>query len=121
MDIKERSMPKYLYGFLLMVVLAGCSKEPPDNASAGGGEVKGEISGPFPKTVRGTIGSSYPLDDGTGRVHLSLLEYENAAIIVSTETYDEKGMEEDDAEVTLTIEPISSEQCGDAGQCFKGY
>jgi hypothetical protein len=121
MDIKASAVPKYLYRFFLMVVLAGCSQEPPDSPSIAGGEVKGEISGPFPKTVRGTIGSSYPLDDGTGRIHLSLLEYENAAIIVSTETYNAKGMEEDDAEVSLTIEPISSEQCGDEGQCFKGY
>ncbi len=110
----KRIMPKYLYGLLVAAVLAGCSKEPPEHST------EGKISGPFPKIIQGTIGSSYPLDDGSGRVHLWLLEYDNAAIIVSAETYDAKGMEEDDVEVTLTIEPISPEQC-DADQCFKGY
>jgi hypothetical protein len=108
-------MPKYLMGLLAAAALAGCSQEPPDDSSA-----DGKISGPFPKTVSGTIGSSYPLEDGSGRVILWLLEYDNAAIIVSAETYDAKGMEEDDAEVSLTVEPISSEEC-DADQCFKGY
>ena len=112
-------MRKYLYGFLVIALLAGCSKEAPENPSTDGGE--GGISGPFPKTVRGTIGFSYPLDDGSGRIKLDLLEYGGAAIIVSSDTYDAKGMDEDDVEVSLSIEPISPEECGNKGQCFKGY
>lgn len=113
-------MSKHLLVFLAMALLVGCSKEPSEDSSASGSEAEGVISGPFPKTIRGTIGSSYPLEDGTGRIILFLLEYDHAAVIVSSETYDAKGMEEDDVEVSLTIEPVSSDEC-EAEQCFKGY
>ena len=117
-------MSKHLYAILVVAVLSACSKEAPVNTSTesddGDEGVAGEISGPFPKTIRGTIGYSYPLEDGSGNIHLGLLEYDSAGIIVSSETYDAKGMDEDDAEVSLSIEPISSEQCGDVAQCFRG-
>lgn len=117
-------MAKYLYGVLAVAMIAACSKEAPESSSVeevDSADVESGISGPFPKTIRGTVGSSYPLEDGSGHIYLSLLEYDNAAIIVSTETYDAKGMEEDDAEVSLQIEPMSSDQCGDVEQCFRGY
>jgi len=118
-------MSKLLYAILVLAVLSACSKEAPEGSSAGSEPVEegveGAINGPFPKTIRGTIGHSYPLEDESGNIYLGLLEYESAGIIVSPETYDAKGMAEDDAEVSLSIEPTSPEQCGDVAQCFKGY
>lgn len=114
-------MKKYLYGFLVILLLSGCSSEPSEESAVGGKKVDGQIAGPFPKTITGTIGYSYPLEDGSGRIKLGLLAYDDAEIIISADTYDAKGMNEDDVEVSLTIEPIASEQCGDEKQCFKGF
>ena len=101
--------------------MAGCSGEPAGAPSHAGKKTADEISGPYPKTIKGTIGYSFPLEDGSGNIKLGLLAYDRVAIIVSTETYDAKGMEADDAEVTLTIEPTASKHCDKDEQCFKGY
>lgn len=110
-----------LYCFVAIALLTACSQEQTEDYAAGNEEGKGEISGPFPKTVQGTIGYSYPLEDGSGKIKLGLLEFEGAAIIVSGETYDAKGMDKDDAEVSLTIEPLTSDQCSNDEPCFTGY
>ncbi len=110
-------MSKYPCGVLVAAMLAACS----GGGSDAEGEAGGGIGGPFPKTIEGTIGYSYPLEDGSGRVLLGLLEYDNAVIIVSAETYDAKGMEEEDAEFSLDVEPLSGKECGDAEQCFRGF
>jgi len=104
----------------MALVFTACSEDS-SSGSSGSPTMAEEITGPFPKTVEGTIGYSFPLEDGTGRVKLGLLEYDHAAILVSAETYDSKGMQEDDAEVSLTLEPLPVEQCGEVRQCFKGY
>lgn len=109
-------MTKVVWGLFVVALLTGCTKKPAEPAAQ-----EGPLAGPYPRTVRGTIGSSYPLEDDSGRIKLLLLEYDNAAILVSAQTYDEKGMEADDAEVSLMIEPLPKEQCGDAAKCFKGY
>jgi hypothetical protein len=122
---KGGNMSRYLSVIVVAAALSACSKEAPVSAP---GEPRSaveaasaEITGPFPKTIRGTIGHSYPLEDGSGNIFLGLLEYENAGIIVSSSTFESKGMTEDDAEVSLSIEPLGSGQCGEAAQCFKGY
>ena len=80
------------------------------------------IPGPFPAKVRGTIGYSFPLEDGSGRIKLGLLEYDRAAILISMATYEAKGLgDEDDPEVALTVEPTSSSECDADEQCLKGY
>ncbi len=98
-------MSKYLWGLVVITALAGCSREP-SGELAGGGDVESgveEISGPFPKTVRGTIGYSYPLDDEGGPVKFDLLEYGGATFIISAADYDAKdGIHEDDAEISVT-------------------
>lgn len=110
-------MNKFVWAVYVVVLLAGCTKK---GAETPAGESR--LNGPYPTTVRGTIGYSYPLEDDSGRIKLGLLEYENAAIIVSAQTYDEKGMEADDAEVSLMIEPLPKDACGgEEAQCFKGY
>ena len=109
------------------LALAGCGGDAPAPAAAASGadaeSVEGGIDGPYPKTVTGTIAYSFPLEDDSGEIKLALLEYEEAAIIVSDATYDAKGMDsEDDVEVTLTVTPIDDERCGEGDelQCFEG-
>lgn len=118
-------MSRHLSVIVVAAALSACSKEAPENAP---GEARSameaaraEITGPFPKTMRGTIGHSYPLGDGSGNIFLGLLEYENAGIIISSSTFASKGLTEDDAEVSLRIAPIASGPCGEVAQCFKGY
>jgi hypothetical protein len=109
-------MPTYLYGLIVMMAMTGCSSGTPDGADEAEGAT---ISGPFPKTIRGTIGYSYPLEDG-GPIKFDLLEYRDATFIISAADYDSKsGIDEDDAEISVTIEPIASEECGGEGQCFR--
>ncbi|HEX4869773.1 MAG TPA: hypothetical protein VFV15_03495 [Moraxellaceae bacterium] len=106
-------MTRPLFALALLPLLAACSRTP---------EVaEGTVPGPFPKSVTGTIGSSYPVGEDGGPIKLSLLEFDKTAIIVSAATYEAKGMQEDDAEITLTVEPLPAEQCGDAAQCLRGY
>jgi hypothetical protein len=117
---KESAMRHASAAFFALVLLAGCSGGGSDADDSSAAAAKG-ITGPFPQTVQGTIGSSYPLEDGSGLIRLDLLEYEHASILVTEATYQAKGMEEDDAEVTLSVEPLPKEKCGDdAEQCFKG-
>jgi hypothetical protein len=112
----------------LALALAGCGGEAPApvadvEADADAVSVAGGIDGPFPKAVTGTVAYSYPLDDDSGEVKLALLEYEEAAILISGATYDAKGMDtEDDVEVTLTVTPVDVERCGEGDelQCFEG-
>lgn len=113
--------------FVAAGVLAACGGDasaPADGGSdAGAVSVAGGIEGPFPKAVTGTVAYSFPLDDDSGEVKLALLEYEEAAILVSDATYDAKGLDtEDDVEVTLTVTPLPVERCGEGDelQCFEG-
>ena len=105
-------------GLIALLALTGCSKETPGDAAEDAGEM---ISGPFPKTIRGTIGYSYPLEEG-GPIKFDLLEYRDATFIISAADYDSKsGIDEDDAEISVTIEPVSAEECGGEGPCYKAY
>ena len=111
-------MRKCLSGLIALLALTGCSKETPGDAAEDAGEM---IIGPFPKTIRGTIGYSYPLEEG-GPIKFDLLEYRDATFIISAADYDSKsGIDEDDAEISVTIEPISAEECGGEGRCYKAY
>jgi len=106
----------------LAVACAGCAR---DRAPVAGnvdddGQRSEIVPGPFPVQVTGTIGYSFPLEDGSGRIKLGLLEYDRAAIVVSAASYDEHGMDEEDAEVTLTVEPLASDQCRAEEQCLAG-
>jgi hypothetical protein len=115
-------MSKYLWGLVVLAALAGCSREPSNEPAGDEDESEGEeISGPYPKTIRGAIGYSYPLEEG-GPIKFNLLEYRNATFIISGADYDAKeGIHEDDAEISVTIEPIAPEECGGEGQCFRAY
>lgn len=113
--------------WLAALLLAACSgggdgaADAGDEAAAGGEAVAGGIDGPFPKTVTGTIGYSFPVEDGSGDIELGLLEFDRAEILVSDSTYASKGMDEEDAEVTLSLTPLPKEKCGEeAVQCFRG-
>lgn len=98
------------------LLAAGCSNAGPEAT-----DVEGGVAGPFPATVSGTIDSSWPMDDDSGRIQLLLLEYPNAAFLVSEATYEDKGMGEEEAEITLTVEPVPAAACGDATlQCLEG-
>lgn len=116
-------MSRYVSRLLILAALSSCSGETPGDAPSaqGAGESGGAISGPFPKTIRGTIGYSYPLQEG-GPIKFDLLEHPGATFIISGADYDAKsGIDEDDAEISVTIEPISADQCGGDGQCFRAY
>ena len=111
-------MRKCLSGVIALLALTGCSKETPGGAPEDAVEM---ISGPFPKTIRGTIGYSYPLEEG-GPIKFDLLEYRDATFIISAADYDSKsGIDEDDAEISVTIEPLPAEECGGEGPCYKAY
>ena len=107
-----------------MVLLAGaalaaCGAESGSDAAA---ESRPTIPGPFPAKVRGTISYSVPLEDGSDRIKLGLLEYDRAAILISKATYDAQGLDdEDDPEVALTVEPTTTGECDADEQCLKGY
>jgi len=118
----KQKMSNYLWGLVVLAALAGCSREPSGELAGDGDESEGEeISGPYPKTIRGTIGYSYPLEEG-GPIKFDLLEYRNATFIISGADYDAKeGIHEDDAEISVTIEPISPDECDGEGQCFRAY
>jgi hypothetical protein len=109
---------------LLAVMLSACSgggEAAGDGGQAGGESVAGGIDGPFPKTVTGTVGYSFPLEDDSGDIELGLLEFDHAEILVSDAVYAAKGMDEEDAEVTLSLTPLPKARCGDeAVQCFRG-
>lgn len=107
---------------VVLAALAACGGES-DNGPADGSEDLGPtVPGPFPAKVSGTLSYSFPLEDGTGRIKLGLLEYDRAAILISQQTYDAKGLgEEDDPEVHLTVEPTSGAACEPEEQCLKGY
>jgi hypothetical protein len=110
-------MSKYLSGLMVLAALTGCSSGAPGGADEGE-EAGATISGPFPRTIRGTIGYSYPLVEG-GPIKFDLLEYRDATFIISAADYDSRsGIDEDDAEISVTIEPIAPEECGGEGQCF---
>jgi hypothetical protein len=116
-------MSRFLCGLVAITAIAGCSGEQSatteDPAAAEGGVE--QISGPFPKTIRGTIGYSYPVEEG-GPIKFDLIEYPGATFVIGGTDYDAKsGIDEDDAEISVTIEPISSEECGGEGQCFRAY
>jgi hypothetical protein len=116
-------MSRYLYGLVAIAAIAGCSGGQSGAVAEGADAENGveQISGPFPKTIRGTIGYSYPLEEG-GPIKFDLLEYPGATFIISGADYDAKsGIEEDDAEIAVTIQPIATEECGDDGQCFRAY
>jgi hypothetical protein len=114
-------MSKYLWGLVVITALSGCSKEPTGEL-AGENVDGGKISGPFPKTIRGTIGYSYPLDEERGPIKFDLLEHPGATFIISVADYDAKeGIHEDDAEISVTVEPIAPKECGGEGQCFRAY
>jgi hypothetical protein len=106
---------------LLCVGLVACSGGTEDAAASGEAAAPGKLEGPYPKTVTGTIGYSFPLEDGSGDIELGLFEYDDAEIIVTEAVYTAKGMDEEDAEVTLSVTPIDLARCGEgAKQCFKG-
>ena len=110
-------MSRGLPVFIALVALVGCAGEKPDGAEETE-QAAATISGPFPKTIRGTIGYSYPLEEG-GPIKFDLLEYRDATFIISAADYDSKsGVDEDDAEISVTIEPIAPEECGGEGLCF---
>ena len=116
-------MSKHLWGLVIVAVLTGCSREPSGELADGGdADSEGEtISGPFPKIIRGTIGYSYPLAEG-GPIKFDLLEYRDATFIISGADYDAKeGIDEDDPEISVTIEPTAAEECGGEGPCFRAY
>lgn len=48
-------MPRFLCGPLAIAAIAGCSGEQSTTDAAAQGGVE-QISGPFPKTIRGTVG-----------------------------------------------------------------
>ena len=102
--------------------LAACGGESGADAAEASAESRPTIPGPFPAKVRGTISYSFPLEDGSDRIKLGLLEYDSAAILISTATYDAQGLdEEDEPEVALTVEPTTSSECDADEQCLKGY
>jgi hypothetical protein len=110
-------MSGYLSGLVVLLALVSCSSERPGGADEAD-EAGATIAGPFPKTIRGTIGYSYPLEEG-GPIKFDLLEYRDATFIISAADYESKsGIDEDDAEISVTIEPIAPEECGGEGQCF---
>ena len=114
-------MKKFLPCLALSAALAACGGDSSGDTQGDSGESQ-TIPGPFPAKVRGTIGYSFPLEDGSGRIKLGLLEYERAAILISGRTYDAQGLdEEDDPEVGLTVKPTRSEHCDAEGQCLEGY
>lgn len=99
-----------------LTLLSGCSGD-----TAGDEAAEGGVAGPYPATITGTICSSWPLDDGSGRIRLDLCELENAGVLVSEATYDAKGMEEDDVEFDLSVSPIDAAECGDdVAACYEG-
>jgi hypothetical protein len=108
-------------GWLAMLMLAACSGGSGESGDDAPAAAAGGLEGPFPKTVSGTIGYSLPVENGGGDIELGLLEYDNVQIIVSDSVYTAKGMDEDDAEVTLSLTPLPAGRCSDkAMQCFKG-
>ena len=112
-------MSRYRSGLIVLTALTGCSGGSSGDSS--GDETGGTISGPYPKTISGTIGYSYPLAEG-GPIKFDLLEYNGATFVISGADYDAKsGIHEDDAEISVTIEPLPAEECGGDGQCFKAY
>ena len=108
---------------LALLLLAACSSGS-DDARGEGGEADSSamIEGPFPKTITGALGYSFPHEDGSGDIELGLLEHDHAAFILSSSVYAAKGLEEeDDVDVTLTISPLPAERCApEVRQCFKG-
>ena len=111
-------MNRKLLPVLCATLLASaCSDTGPGATDA----VEGGVAGPFPATVRGTIDSSWPMDDGSGRIQLLLLEYPAAGFLVSEATYDQKGMDEEEAEITLSVKPLPAADCGESAlQCLEG-
>lgn len=108
---------KLLPVLCVALVASACSDAEPEAAGA----VEGGVAGPFPATVRGTVDSSWPMEDGSGRIQLLLLEYPAAGFLVSEATYDRKGMDEEEAEITLTVNPLPAEACGESAlQCLEG-
>lgn len=107
---------------LALTLLAACSGRSGD---AGGDAAEADsgamIEGPFPKTITGNLGYSFPHEDGSGDIELGLLEHDHAAFILTSAAYDAKGLdEEDEAELTLTITPLPAARCSpDAKQCFQ--
>jgi hypothetical protein len=112
-------MSRCLSGVIVLAALSGCSGGSSGDPPYGNAGAK--IGGPYPKTITGTIGYSYPLAEG-GPIKFDLLEYNGATFIISGADYDAKsGVNEDDAEISVTIEPLPAEECGGEGQCFKAY
>ena len=101
-------------------MLAACGNEPASEPATT--DATGGIPGPYPATVSGGVAYSFPLENDSGTIKLGLYEYEGAAILVSTATYDAKGLDsEDDVEVTLSVTPLDRARCGgDEPQCFEG-
>ena len=114
-------MKRQLPGFATCVLLSACGAGPGGDSADSGGEGAKRVAGPFPAQVHGTIGYSFPLEDGSGRIKLGLLEYGAAAILVAGEVYDSKRLdEEDDPEADFTVTPIESPHCYAEEQCLEG-
>jgi hypothetical protein len=102
----------------ICALLSACGAADSTDPAADGAE---RVAGPFPARVHGTIGYSFPLEDGSRRIKLGLLEYGGAAIIVAGDVYDAKKLDdEDEPEVDFTVSPIESPHCDADEQCLEG-